>query len=87
MFEYKDHLKFLDNKHKRMMHWGISIDILSCVICLKAYRPNFISLKFKLKYSYILVTNKLKCHIYWVVEMYVHGMIVCVIQGCTFVAK
>jgi hypothetical protein len=69
------------------MHWGRSIDIMSCVTCLKVSRPNFRSLNFKLKYNCILVVNKLKCHIYWVVEMYTCGMIICVIQSHMFVAK
>jgi hypothetical protein len=66
---------------------GRSIDKLPCVICLKASCPNFIFLNFKLKYNCILTINKLKCHIYWAVEMYTRGMIVCVIQGHTFVTK
>jgi hypothetical protein len=71
------------------MHWGRSIDILPCVTCLRVSYPNFrfIKFKFKLKYNCILVVNKLKCHIYWVVEMYTHGIIICVNQGHTFVAK
>ncbi len=40
-----------------------------------------------MKYSCILVANKLKCDIYWAVEIYARGMIICVTQGHTFVTK
>jgi len=69
------------------MHWGKFVDILPCVTCLRVSYPNFRFLNFKLKYNCILVANKLKSHIYWVVQMYTHDMIICVIQGLTFVAK
>jgi len=71
------------------MHWGKFVDILPCVICLRVSQTNFrfLNFKFKLEHSCILVANKLKCHIYWAMEMYTHDMIICVTQDHTFVAK
>jgi hypothetical protein len=31
--------------------------------------------------GHTFVVNKLKCHIYWVVEMYTRGMIVCLFKA------
>jgi hypothetical protein len=72
-----------------LMFWGKYVDILPCVTCLRVFHPNFRSLSFNFKIEIQLHTscNKLKCHIYWVVEMYTCGMIICVTQGHTFVAK
>jgi hypothetical protein len=51
---------------------------------LKGFLPKFQILSWNIVAHYY---KQVECHIYWVVEMHTHGMIICVTQGHAFVEK